>query len=608
MNWKRVISGVLAAAMLSALPVQLLVSAEGTEAVGQADGWQELTTLESLDESNTFFYSKDDQTFEKITHPEKDVKTADGIVDYLGDGAVAVVTDPEDAAYNAGDRGQNYAWSAVGYGDWLYVGTCYAAIGNTLSLMKSSLGDEYDDKVLAATFDALYNGTFFLTEEDGGRPKGVLVKINTKTGETKVLMSGSYNGYTPLFRNALEYHGKLYFCGSVGGGGIGFLPSIWQVDPATGKSSAALLISSDPEKGFTQIADSDSLFNYPAYHYADSIYGGSIWDMAEFNGRLYVSICTGTEDNMPDDNTMQSFALVRGDQNPDGTFTWTPVAGDQEKDGARYTFGIDPERTRSGAANLIVYNDHLYIGEYNDEEIALERILFAKTGKNADGQFGGGLDCRFINANLEQSVNLYRMDRDENMELVVGNVTKMFPNGSLSGLKSGFGRNENQYIWRMQVYDGKLYVGTFDTSSMLECVGQFVNGNLLTRTPAQWKTQWEYLKTLMKALQATDPDGNGNPDTLAQTIKFSYKFVFKNITVSNIASAIRLLNYMRKAKQGFDLYVSEDGVNFQAITVDGFGDPYNHGLRVFATTDQGLCLGTANPFYGTQVWIKRKDS
>ena len=175
MNWKRVISGVLAAAMLSALPVQLLVSAEGTEAVGQADGWQELTTLESLDESNTFFYSKDDQTFEKITHPEKDVKTADGIVDYLGDGAVAVVTDPEDAAYNAGDRGQNYAWSAVGYGDWLYVGTCYAAIGNTLSLMKSSLGDEYDDKVLAATFDALYNGTFFLTEEDGGRPKGVLV-------------------------------------------------------------------------------------------------------------------------------------------------------------------------------------------------------------------------------------------------------------------------------------------------------------------------------------------------------------------------------------------------------------------------------------------------
>ena len=328
--------------------------------------------------------------------------------------------------------------------------------------------------------------------------------------------------------------------------------------------------------------------------------------MVEYNNSLYVSICTGTLDNMPNKNTMQSFALVRGDRNADGTFTWTPVAGDQKKDGARYTFGIDPERTRSGAANLMVFNDYLYIGEYNDEEIALERVLFSKTGKNADGQFGGGLDCRFLNANLDQSVNLYRMDKNENMELVVGNSTKMFPNGSLSGLKSGFGRNENQYIWRMEVYDGKLYVGTHDASSLLECFGQFVNGNLLKRTPSEWKDQWNYLKALMEALTTVDPNGTGNPDTLAQTIKFSYNFVFKNITVRNIASAIKLLNYLRTAKRGFDLYVTEDGVNFETITIDGFGDPYNHGLRVFATTDQGLCLGTANPFYGTQIWIQRK--
>ena len=655
MNWKRIISSVLAAGMLLATPVQLLASAESAEDAESTNAWESLLTADDIDEENTFTYSKNGYSFEKLSHPEKDVKVADGIVDYLGDGAVDVVTDPEAEGYNAGDRGQNYAWAAVGYGDWIYVGTCYAAMGNTLSLMKSTLGDQYDEEVLKATFDALYNGTFFLEEADGGKPKGVLTKINTKTGETKVLMSGTLNGHTPLFRNAIEYKGKLYFCGSVGGGGIGFLPSVWQVDPetdeckpvylglnsakdyaaaykqgistgirgmcvyndqlvisnvtmdaATGKSSATLLISSNPEKGFTQIADSDSLFNYPAYRYSDSIYGGSIWDMVEYNNSLYVSICTGTEDNMPNNNTMQSFALVRGDQNADGTFTWTPVAGDQKKDGARYTFGIDPERTRSGAANLMVFNDYLYIGEYNDEEIALERILFSKTGKNADGQFGGGLDCRFLNANLDQSVNLYRMDKNENMELVVGNSTKMFPNGSLSGLKSGFGRNENQYIWRMEVYDGKLYVGTHDASSLLECFGQFVNGNLLKRTPSEWKDQWSYLKALMEALTTVDPNGTGNPDTLAQTIKFSYNFVFKNITVRNMASAIKLLNYLRTAKRGFDLYVTEDGVNFETVTIDGFGDPYNHGLRVFATTDQGLCLGTANPFYGTQIWIQRK--
>ena len=655
MKWKRIISGALAAGMLLAAPVQLLASAESADAAQTPNVWESLLTMDDIDEENTFYYNKNGLSFEKLTHPEKDVKTTDGIVDYLGDSAVGVVTDPADESYNAGDRGQNYAWSAIGYGDWLYVGTCYAAMGNTLSLMKSSLGDKYDEKVLQATFDAMFNGSFFNTEEDGGSAKGVLVKINTKTGETKLLMAKSFNGYSPLFRNAVEYHGKLYFCGSVVGANGG-LPSVWQVDPVTdeckavytglstlqdylaayrqgistgirsmcvyhdqlvisnvtmdsttGESSAILLISSDPEKGFTQIADSSTLFNYPAYRYSDSIYGGSIWDMAEYNNSLYVSICTGTEDNMPDSNTMQSFALVRGDQNADGTFTWTPVAGDQEKDGARYTFGIDPERTRSGAANLTVFNDYLYIGEYNDEEIALERILFSKTGKKADGQFGGGLDCSFINANLDQSVSLYRMDKNENMELVMGNATSMFPNGSLSGLKSGFGRNENQYIWRMQVYDGKLYVGTFDTSSLLQVMGQFVNGDLLRQSPEAWKSQWEYLKALMKALQEADADGTGNPSTLAQTIKFTNAFVFQNISVCNIASAIRLLNYLRKAQRGFDLYVSEDGVNFETITTNGFGDPYNHGLRVFAVTDQGLCVGTANPFYGTQVWIERKN-
>ena len=641
--------------MLLAAPVQLLASAESADAAQTPNVWESLLTMDDIDEENTFYYNKNGLSFEKLTHPEKDVKTTDGIVDYLGDSAVGVVTDPADESYNAGDRGQNYAWSAIGYGDWLYVGTCYAAMGNTLSLMKSSLGDKYDEKVLQATFDAMFNGSFFNTEEDGGNAKGVLVKINTKTGETKLLMAKSFNGYAPLFRNAVEYHGKLYFCGSVVGANGG-LPSVWQVDPVTdeckavytglstlqdylaayrqgistgirgmcvyhdqlvisnvtmdsttGESSATLLISSDPEKGFTQIADSSALFNYPAYRYSDSIYGGSIWDMAEYNNSLYVSICTGTEDNMPDSNTMQPFALVRGDQNADGTFTWTPVAGDQEKDGARYTFGIDPERTRSGAANLTVFNDYLYIGEYNDEEIALERILFSKTGKNANGQFGGGLDCSFINANLDQSVSLYRMDKNENMELVMGNATSMFPNGSLSGLKSGFGRKENQYIWRMQVYDGKLYVGTFDTSSLLQVLGQFVNGDLLRQTPEAWKSQWKYLKALMKALQEADADGTGNPNTLAQTIKFTNAFVFQNISVYNIASAIRLLNYLRKAQRGFDLYVSEDGVNFETITTNGFGDPYNHGLRVFAVTDQGLCVGTANPFYGTQVWIERKN-
>ena len=50
------------------------------------------------------------------------------------------------------------------------------------------------------------------------------------------------------------------------------------------------------------------------------------------------------------------------------------------------------------------------------------------------------------------------------------------------------------------------------------------------------------------------------------------------------------------------MYTSADGESFTAITTNGFGDPYNHGLRAFATGDDWMAIGTANPFYGTQLW------
>ena len=688
-------------------------------------------------------YTAGNYTFEKISHPTKGTMSADGIVDYIGNGAVDVITDSSNPNYNAGDRGQNYSWSAVAYGDWMYVGTCYSAMGNTLTLMQNILGDKFDKDVMEAALKAMFNGTFYYGHEDGVDGGGILVKVNTKTGETKLLMSNSLNGMAPLFRNAIAYNGKLYFCGSVHVNGRSGLPSVYEIDPTddsykavyvglssmqdygaaykkgistgirgmcvyngklvisnvfanatTGESGATILASSNPSEGFTVIASQDDLFDYPAYTYRDSIYGGSVWDMVEYNGHLYVSICTGTEENAPDDNTMQSFAIVRGDEKADGTFTWTPLIGDQEKDDARYTFGIDPERTRSGAANLIVYKDHLYIGEYNDEQIAMERILFNKTGEGSDGSLGG-VDCSFVNANLEQSVNLYRMDKDENIELLVGDATTMFPNGGISGIGSGFGHNENQYIWRMEVYDGKLYIGTFDTSSLLEPIGQFSNGDIIGMTPEQWATQLQYIKELLELLyeknktnpvatyemQATPetatpetamymddmavevedsfaseaaaltdmmeiaPDVLGNDTEVAvlspensvedritslqdfsdyyetmldqyeqlaaeydlgDDLKDAFEKLLNQETWDKIKSVLVCLHYMRTASRGFDMYVTSDGVNFETLTTSGFGDPYNHGLRVFAVTNQGLCLGTANPFYGTQLWIQRK--
>lgn len=707
-------------------------------------------------------YSNGKYTFAKLSHPDKAVSTPDGIVDYLGGGNVGVTG--ENGATGQGDQGQSYAWSAASYGDWMYVGTCYAAMGNTLTLMDTTLGDKFDKEVMTAALKAMFNGTFFYghEKEDGTADEdsdGILVKVNVKTGETKLLMSKSLNGKGPLFRNAMRYKDKLYFCGSVRNKGAkAGLPSIYCIDPKTddikcvytgitpqelgaaykegistgirgmtefngefiascvGVDGPYILKSKDPSAGqssFKKIATKKDLFNYPAYHYTDSIYGGSIWEMVEFNNKLYVALCTGTPENKPDEHTMQSFAIVCGEEKADGSWTWRPVVGDKA-DGAKYTFGIDPERTRAGACNMLVYNDHLYIGEYEDIEIALEDVVFKK-------------NVEFLAKNLEQSVSLYRMDKDENMELVVGDATKMFPKGGISGLGSGFGHHENQYIWQSTVFDGKMYFGTFDSSSLLQPIGQFTNGDLLNMSKEEWKSQLNYLKVFIELVLSKNTEYPTQPITVAETddeakvdedaeeetdltasekvqkaietaskrysgaqaasaasnddvetIKLTteqfntlvkgledgsikanslndelstelftiifgmdpmadslnkkgsqefadeyaevYEYytqissqlpeklkklfeTFMTITKKeNLIAFGKVLNYLSKAQRGFDMYTSADGESFTAVTTNGFGDPYNHGLRAFATGDDWMAIGTANPFYGTQLW------
>ena len=121
-------------------------------------------------------YNAGNYTFEKISHPTKGTMSADGIVDYIGNGAVDVITDPSDPNYNAGDRGQNYSWSAVAYGDWMYVGTCYSAMGNTLTLMQNILGDKFDKDVMEAGLKAMFNGTDQIDESNLPRAAAPIFK------------------------------------------------------------------------------------------------------------------------------------------------------------------------------------------------------------------------------------------------------------------------------------------------------------------------------------------------------------------------------------------------------------------------------------------------
>ena len=745
MRSKKLLSVVLAASMVLSLGTPVLAADSNN-----------LFPHRYTSEGGSFELSKVSHPDKPANYRHAGPKIADGIVDYLGNGKVGV-PGVDVGAKGQGARGQTYCWGSIAYGDYMYVNTLYDAAGNTEQLFgQAGADDSYSSEIMDKISQCLYRGDIFLGEEDGKTAGCVLVKINMKTGDIEIVMNNemtvdsygnNYGGYyahakgmNPQFRNAVEFNDKLYFIGAPSG-----IPSIWEIDPnnddafrrvyadpqivknpglivkmiqeekmcvsirgitafdghlivscvsADVNPYIAISKTDDPADGFVKIATTwvedgtnskeGELLGYPACHLTDSIYGGSIWEMIPFNNKLYVAMCTGTQENRPTPDTMQSFAIMEGSYTGDITdrnnWTWKPVIGDIN-DGAKYTFGIDPERTRSGACTMMVMGDHLYIGEYNDTEIAMVDMM-------SKG------NPQFMADNLEQGVNLYRLDKNNNAELVVGNKTKMFPKGSLSGLKSGFGKKKtdhgNQYVWKLQAFQDKLYIGTFDESVVLHPLGQFTNGDLLKMKREDWEEQIRYIKELIEALKKeegseqvtmldelieaendmnemldeTEVNALSLPQTFSADERFespvelyesmlilpymldqneewsleekltaqanfinlyenmyeSYsemkiKFpsaiqkiidkLLNNETFQTLHQVGRMLRYLATSKEGFDLYVW-DGKKIDTITRDGMGDPYNSGLRAFAVNDSKenpwLSLGTANIFYGTQVW------
>lgn len=579
----------------------------------------------------------------KISHQDKGVKEPDGLIDFENG-------DP--------DTGNNYAWSAVGYGDWMYIGTNYASMWQTLKIMGPQLGLSSIEEV-RALINVVFNGTLYVGDPKNnpeGTNRSVIVKINSKTGETVVVEPpASHGGY----RGATVFNDKLYFIGT------GRTPFLLEIDPKTDETTrvyeaapvttpgiatgirgiteingklaatmitndgATIVASENPSLGkdsFKVIATQEDLFDYPANLYTDAIFGGSIWDMVSLNGKLYISIVTGRQ------NIKQSFALVCGEEQADGTFKYHVIAGDP-KDGAKYPYGLGADR--SGAGNLVVHNNQLYVGGYNDPMKALPAAL--------------GMDFEPLYKDLSSPVCLWRMvdAETEKFEMVAGDANEVFPEGPVGNMGAGFGNALNQYVWRMASYNGKLFVGTFDIGSLAYPVMQFTNGDIFRRSPEEWKTQIEYIKTFIelvsgsksalaksvsvnalasdvKTIEALAEKGGIND--IASTEKF-YKAI-KNIyniyvkvkpilpedittqldkildeaKIDNFYYFLETCRYLSKGERGFDLLVTEDGKNFDVITRNGFGDPYNHGLRTFAVTDNGLCIGTANPFYGCQAW------
>lgn len=740
-------------------------------------------------------------TFEKVSHADQGLSQADGVVDYTGDGTIAPYTAGLSTTGN-GDRGQSYSYAAASSGDWVYIGTMYGGLGVQAILNRDMTSLGLTSKQATALIQTMYAGNMYLGEPDGKSAGGMLFKFNVKTDKTKILMSKSTGidggkGVIPTFRSAFKMNGKLYFEGMVMDTNNkdltqqeiqtamayqnGF-PCIYEVDPANndkltkvydsvdvdgfrslvkgnvftstraigsfgntliagdlkptadGKGKALLVASKTPSdpNSYKVIADMASFDNLPAIHRQDVNGGGGIYQVQEFNGKLYVVVCTGDTSTLNEETgTMRSFAIYVGENKGDSTnkadWTWRPLVGDTAK-GAKYYYGLDKSRVSAGACTLQVYGDHLYIGDYNDVSSALQGFV---TKSNFVTQA----------TNLEQSVNLYRMDKNENVEMLVGDKNDTFPKGGSTGLGSGYDNHMNQYTWQTTVHEGKMYLSTMNTTTLLEPIAQFTNGDILNMNEKDWNNTVHYLRVFLRLLWGmgpTDPasaiatqsndqnakvttqtmpstdnpealvdwariqagkdasaaqpqttdaksvssakpisltaaqtkelvdgikDGSIVPGSLAASgssdeasqlfdinneldnlgsqlsdkgsadfannygevtdaffsiadiipdkFKGLYEMLVKLTSKANLKAYAKSLPYLAKSKRGFNLFeitdrsAANEGVTVGTVTDNGFGDPFNHGLRIFCDTDDYMVVGTANPFYGTQLWRVR---
>jgi hypothetical protein len=162
-----------------------------------------------------------------------------------------------------------------------------------------------------------------------------------------------------------------------------------------------------------------------------------------------------------------------------------------------------------------------------------------------------------------QGCEILRVDADDNVEVLVGMTrdpnTPGTNNGApLSGMGPGFDYMPNVYSWFTGDHDGWYYVGTYDMAGMFTDIldEQFPEG-----VPPEYEA-------LLDLAFGSD----------------------------------------RLRRGGFDLWRTKDGINWSPVSLDGFGDHDNYGVRQVKSSPWGLLIGVANSVDGFEVWLGKSAS
>ena len=654
-----------------------------------------------------------DFIIQKLSNPTKGEKEADGF-------------------NSAVDRRNGYAWAMAESKNYIYIGSNRNII---FSLIKSIfiLGNFaetitdliFEDDVSTETVDnsaeifrynkltqkieQVYKSE--LTLEGGFYESGYISAVSFKpyNEDNESIYIGAFgNNYTRILKFKENYvidvdKPEVVFIDNTGKSSVGAM-GVHEAKLYFGlmitDTDLRIMESAAPSKNtWNIVADLNDFNNIPNVDIGSSRSGG-IFDLISYNGYLYAIIGSG---NKPINES--GFLIFKGKyiglmakgSNRYG-WKWDMIVGPNGK----YEAGMGISSYAIATPFKYKASDgkeYVYVGTFSNVIQSTQKLI--------------SFDFSYLYENFVKPTQLYRFDENDNWEMIIGTPSENEPlKIRIGNYKAGFvpdnsgiNYSSNHYIWRMAEYNGKLFLGTFDSSSLYDYlipknIPDYIDSfegiliillNFLSlinvikpediKTILQLFNDYEYFDDkyinnydalslsytslhfneikpsdyIEKVMKNIDLNYNLNIlnslNALAKKIPTSissdndkyleaiYLYLSSQLgkaTIENIKNTIYKLNnnkkqlklllfkikdlvtsqefltqlyYMKSIRKmidtsikGADLYVSEDGIHFRKININGFNDKYNYGLRTFVSSTDGLYIGTANPFYGGQLW------
>lgn len=498
---------------------------------------------------------------------------------------------------------------------------------------------------MAVTFgDNVYFGSYSANPE----AKQYILKLDTDGNFTKVFETQK----SISLRANCEYDGHLFFAGADDRTEIDEMQML--MDMLAGKVTsyptkmAVMRKSNDDDTVWERVADYKDFGMVPYDKIMSSWAGCPIWELASHNGYIYATA-----------PSTEGFVIFRGHPAASGEtaneygWYWEEVAGLNNginNPGLSDVKGGEPGTMRSLIGSVYEFKGQLYAYNF-DHSFGGEAAVFAGLMKTLAGMDSKPSDyLEYMYNSLQNPQKVWRLNDETGKFEELTNFTKLMEGTT------------NEYIWRMGEYDGQLYISTMDAGIFYGYMTQLTNGSLLKMTPEELATKIKYVSDavellakmkidkdvenlkeiiasislllsdyfssedegeevnsvlkfkellgtikLLIQLKIDSMDGESLADKLVlqalQKAKDEIQKLADKIDVEGAKKYLYINHLVRNNEWGFDLFRTSDGENFETITRNGFNDKYNYGCPSFLTTDEGLYIGTCNPFYGGQLYL-----